>query len=78
MGLVALGHVGSSQTRDQTHVYCIGRRIPNHWTTRVQGSLVDVFLMSLWEEVSSMSCYSGILIPMSSVVFFVWFLKVGG
>ena len=25
-----------------------------------------------------MSCYSGILIPMSSLVFFVQFLKVGG
>ena len=24
----------SSQTRDQTHVHCTGRRIPNHWTTR--------------------------------------------
>ena len=27
-------HVGSSHTRDQTHVPCIGRQIPNHWTTR--------------------------------------------
>ena len=34
MGLVALQHVGSSQTRDQTHVPCIGRLILNHWTTR--------------------------------------------
>ena len=24
----------SSPTRDQTHISCIGRRIPNHWTTR--------------------------------------------
>ena len=24
----------SSLTRDQTHVPCIGRQIPNHWTTR--------------------------------------------
>ena len=23
----------SSLTRDQTHVPCIGRQIPNHWTT---------------------------------------------
>ena len=34
MGLVALWHVGSSQTRDQTHVPCIGRQILNQWTTR--------------------------------------------
>ena len=34
MGLVAPQHVGSSQTRDQTHVPCIGRQILNHCTTR--------------------------------------------
>ena len=34
MGLVALRHVGYSQTRDRTHVPCIGRQIPNHCTTR--------------------------------------------
>ena len=33
-GLVALWHVGSSQTRAQTHVTCIGRWILNHCTTR--------------------------------------------
>ena len=33
-GLVAPRHVGSSQTRAQTHVPCIGRRILNHCTTR--------------------------------------------
>ena len=33
-GLVALGHVGSPQTRDGTHVSCIGRQILCHWTTR--------------------------------------------
>ena len=33
-GHVALWYVGSSQTRDQTHVSCIGRQILNHWTTR--------------------------------------------
>ena len=27
-------HVGSSRTRDPTRVPCIGRQIPNHWTTR--------------------------------------------
>ena len=34
MGLVAPWHVDSSQTRDQTHVPCIGRQILNHWTSR--------------------------------------------
>ena len=33
-GLVALRHVGSSQTRDQTRVPCIGRWILNHCATR--------------------------------------------
>ena len=32
-GLVAQQHVGSSQTRDQTHVPYTGRQILNHWTT---------------------------------------------
>ena len=31
-GLVALKHVGFSQTKDQTRVSCIVRRILNHWT----------------------------------------------
>ena len=33
-GLVAPQHVGSSGTRDQTRVPCIGRRILYPWTTR--------------------------------------------
>ena len=33
-GLVALRHVGSSQTRARTHVPCIGRWILNHCATR--------------------------------------------
>ena len=32
--LVAPQHVESSWTRDQTHVPCVGRQTPNHWTTR--------------------------------------------
>ena len=32
--LAASGHVGSSPTRDQTYVPCIGGWILNHWTTR--------------------------------------------
>ena len=33
-GLVALQHVGSSWTRDQTGVLCIAGGILNHWATR--------------------------------------------
>ena len=33
-GLIAPWHVGSSRTRAQTHVPCIGRRILNHCATR--------------------------------------------
>ena len=33
-GLVALQHVGSSRSRDQTCFPCTGRWILNHWTTR--------------------------------------------
>ena len=33
-GSVAPWHVESSQTRDQTHVLCIGRQILNQLTTR--------------------------------------------
>ena len=42
-GSVAPWLVGSSQTRDQTHVSCIGRRILNHWITR--GALFFIFLL---------------------------------
>ena len=34
MGLDALRHVGSSWTRGQTPVPCIGSWVLNHWTTR--------------------------------------------
>ena len=34
MGLLALWHVGSVQTRDQTYVPYTGKWILNHWTTR--------------------------------------------
>ena len=34
MGLVAPQHMGSSWTRDQTHVPCVGRQILNHCATR--------------------------------------------
>ena len=34
MGLFAPRHVGFSQTRDQTDVFCIASQILNHWTTK--------------------------------------------
>ena len=42
MGLVAPRHVGSSRTRAQTHVPCIGRYILNHCATReVQRNILN-------------------------------------
>ena len=41
MGLFSLWHVGSSQTRDQTRVPCIGRRILIHCTTREVLKILD-------------------------------------
>ena len=38
-GFAAPQHVGSSQTRDWTHVLCIAWQILNHWTTREAPSL---------------------------------------
>ena len=34
VGAHALQHVGSSRTRDWTHVSCIGRQILHHWAAR--------------------------------------------
>ena len=51
-GLVALRHLGSSQTRAQTHVPCIGRRILNHCTTKEAPRLLFffnfIYLFYLW------------------------------
>ena len=44
-GLVALQHVGSSQTRHRTRVPCIGRQILNHWATReVPGFFLSIII----------------------------------
>ena len=45
-GLVALRSVGFSQTRDRTHVPCIGRQTPNPWTTREVQERLDL----LWTQ----------------------------
>ena len=47
MGSVAPRHVGSSRTRGQTHVPCIGRRILNHCATR---EVPGVFYYELFPE----------------------------
>ena len=48
MDLVAPQHVGSSQTRDQTLVSCLGKQILYHWATReaLGTSLRDVVVVS--------------------------------
>ena len=56
MGLVVPRHVGSSRTRDWTHVPCIGRRILNHCTTRE--ALFQCFTESLW-HLGILHCASG-------------------
>ena len=48
-GLVASWHMGSSLTRDQTHIPCIGRWILNPWTT------TEVLLWGLCHDQKPMS-----------------------
>ena len=48
MGLVAPWHVGSSWTRAQTHVPCIGRRILNHCATREALLFPSCLIFPLW------------------------------
>ena len=47
LGLIALQHVDSSQTRDQTRVPCIGRQVLIHWTTREVHH--SIFLDRYWD-----------------------------
>ena len=42
LGFIAPLLVGSSRTRDQTHLSCIGRWILNHWATR---EVLKIFLI---------------------------------
>ena len=53
MGLVALWHVGSSQTRARTRVPCIGKQTLNHCATR------EVLWLSLFWDFPSLSSCSG-------------------
>ena len=66
---VAPRHVGSSQTRAQTRVPCIGRQTLNHCATRE--ALISHFLK--WFS-SSLKLCSSLLFPNSvSILFFYWF-----
>ena len=58
MGLVAPPHVGSSWTKDWTHVFCI-RQILYHWATREtywSHSCVENLLQLFTDMVLSLSC----------------------
>ena len=57
MGVVALQHVGSSQTRDRTPVPHIGRQILNHWTTR---EIPDSFNKVHFTSFPFMNCACGV------------------
>ena len=52
MGLVAPQHVGSSQTRNWTHVPYAGRQILNYWTTR---EVLHMFSSGKYPEVKLLS-----------------------
>ena len=54
-GLVAPQHVESSQTRNRTHVPCIGRWILTHWTNQgnPRGCICDTILTVVSTQFSS-------------------------
>ena len=54
-GLVAPWHVGSSRTKDRTHVSWIARRILNHWTTRK----VHLLCLNLLPHVYKLQVHQG-------------------
>ena len=77
-GLAALWHVGSSQTKAQTRVPCIGRQILNHCATREAPGLVFLIqsatLCPLIEEFNPLTFKviidrEGFTIAISSVAF---------
>ena len=49
MGLVALWHVGSFWTKDQTHVPRVGRWIPNHWIPQGSPHILHL-IQSFWVD----------------------------
>ena len=52
-GLVALQHVGSSQTGYRTRVPCIARQVLEHWTIRE-----DLLTISVTEFLASLLCFA--------------------
>ena len=64
MSLVALRYVASSQTRDRTHVPCIGRQILTHCTIR---EVLVVVLICIFLVVSVHVLAATILLPIESI-----------
>ena len=65
MGLVALRHVGSSQTRGRTHVPYIGRRILNHCATRevpLSGTLYNQWYLWFSEYIQECTCGASLVV----------------
>ena len=63
-------HVGSSWTRDGTHVLCIGRWALNHWTSREILQLIILLLfhpgnITDWSW-SGLTCIPGRILPLLS------------
>ena len=70
-GLVAPRHVESSQTKDQTCDLCIGRRIPNHWTTTKDPGLSVLFRCIL--SCTDTALFQYLVIQVTPDVFFLNF-----
>ena len=47
-GLVTPRNVGSSWTRDWTHGPCLGRQVPNHWTTMEDPCIFKRYYLLIW------------------------------
>ena len=71
MGLVIPWHVGSSRTRDQIRVPCIGRWILNHCTTREVPHFSDlspqIFIYCPWIFFLSITFQSSFSMPFCSL-----------
>ena len=74
MGLVAPQNVGSSLTRDQTHVPCIGRQTLNHWTTRgvLYFWLISVTVTVLYPFLYIISLIFILMVVTIIILFYFW------
>ena len=80
-GLVAPRHVASSQTRAQTHVSCLGRRILNHCAREVPRLRILKVWKNLLQGSNITTGYSGspqMVHPISLEMSFFVFLAGGG